>query len=528
MYSLDRIIEFIMHGSLNKYKYKHSKASDREINQWNATRPAKWKAGRVCVAKTKEDLQQGNHYIVSSEEALTKQVSNYTHWTPNPYKFLTKDESTGKVQNRTKDNIKQVNCFVVDLDANISYNDLVQRLVACSFEHEAHVLLPNMYVKTPNGWHLYYILDTPFYVKNENKRALITAEKIHKSLVDAISQFVPIDKNCLSMGFFRMPTTDNVVNFKEEYISSENLKQWSMAYAKKHNLHNNVFRVLAGKKNSTNMPDWVDFFLNEAQVESYGYAAGRNNVAFTLALYFKSIGTTIEEALDHIQGFNQRLNDPLGEKELYRTIKSAYTGKYAGASREHVETLLEAFGGENIAYNNSFVSVTGFYKFAKPREERVRSHYSERESDLEEYLKDKTSKDNVFLTGSTTAIAKALGMARSTFNVVINKALKNGLIIKRTIGKGRSSQTFIALKKHYMERLFSMLSNVMNNQRDKKMGFSDALRGLLEMDDNTKDLMKQNKGLYEHIINVCSSYEHMIEISPGHYSDHVNSMRFIS
>ncbi len=79
-----------------------------------------------------------------------------------------------------------------------------------------------------------------------------------------------------------------------------------------------------------------------------------------------------------------------------------------------------------------------------------------------------------------------------------------------------------------MERLFSMLSNVMNNQRDKKMGFSDALRGLLEMDDNTKDLMKQNKGLYEHIINVCSSYEDMIEISPGHYSDQVNSMKFIS
>ena len=139
-------------------------------------------------------------------------------------------------------------------------------------------------------------------------------------------------------------------------------------------------------------------------------------------------------------------------------------------------------------------------------------------------LYEKTNTERVFLTGSTTNIAKALGMARSTFNVVIKQAQSNGTIIKRTIGKGRNAETFIALKSVYMERLFDLVKMVKN----KKDGFSSAMRGLLDMDNHTKDLMVQNPGLYEESINTFEHIEHMIEIRPSiHYQVAIGT-RFVS
>jgi Ca2+-binding EF-hand superfamily protein len=321
-----------------------------------------------------------------------------------------------------------------------------------------------------------------------------------------------------------MPNNSNVVNFKNEYVSSEALKQWSMKYAKDNNIETSNFKVLRGRFNSNLTPEWVDYLLNKADISSVGMGVGRNNVTFTLALYFKSVDKTFNESVEALQSFNNRLSAPLSARELHRTVKSAFEGEYSGASREHVESLLEAFSDDEVVYNNSFVSINGWYKFAKPREQRTRSHYSEREEDLQAMLYEKTNTERVFLTGSTTNIAKALGMARSTFNVVIKQAQSNGTIIKRTIGKGRNAETFIALKSVYMERLFDLVKMV----KDKKEGFSSALRGLLDMDKHTKDLMVQNPGLYEESINTFEHIEHMIEIRPSiHYQVAIGT-RFVS
>lgn len=524
MFNLEEIISFITHGSLNKYKFNNSKATQQEINIEKATKSKNWKSARVAVTNSKEDLTSGKGHIVASEEALIQYADKYTHWTPNPYNYLEKDIETNTINKRTKDNVKQINTFVLDIDVDLEYNDLVQKLISCSFANNTHDLLPNLYVKTPRGWHLYYVVDTPFYAKGERKKALMTAEKIHKSLAHALSEYLPIDKNCVSTGFFRMPNNSNVINFKNEYISSEALKQWSMKYAKDNNIEMNSFKVLRGRFNSSLTPEWVDYLLNKADISSVGMGVGRNNVTFTLALYFKSVDKSVDEAIEALQAFNKRLNAPLSNRELYRTVKSAYKGEYSGASREHVESLLEAFSDDEVVYHNSFVSINGWYKFAKPREKRTRSHYSERQSDLEAMLDEKTSKEHVFLTGSTTNISKALGMARSTFNVVIKTAQKNGTVIKRTIGKGRNAETFIALKSVYMERLFDLVQMV----KDKKQDFSKALRGLLDMENHTKDLMVQNPGLYEEAINTFNQIEHMTEIRPSLSHQVAIGTRFIS
>lgn len=524
MFNLDEIIPFIAHGSLNKFKFNNSRANQQEINIEKASKSKNWKSARVAVSNSKESLVHGGDHIIASEESLIQYADKYTHWTPNPYNYLEIDSETNAINQRTKDNVKQINTFVFDIDENIKYNELVQKLISCSFANSTHELLPNLYVKTPRGWHLYYVIDTPFYAKRNSKKALMTAEKIHKSLAHALSEYLPIDKNCVSTGFFRMPNNSNVVNFKNEYISSEALKQWSMEYAKSNNIETSNFKVLRGRFNSSLTPEWVDYLLNKADISSVGMGIGRNNVTFTLALYFKSIDKSMNDAIENIQAFNNRLNAPLSNREVYRTVKSAYEGKYSGASREHVESLLEAFSDDEVVYNNSFVSINGWYKFAKPREERTRSHYSEREEDLQAMLYEKTSKERVFLTGSTTNIAKTLDMARSTFNVVIKQAQSKDIVIKRTIGKGRNAETFIALKSVYMERLFDLVQTI----KESKQDFSNALRSLLDMDNNTKDLMAQNNNLYEDSIKAFEYIERMTNIRPQNNNQVTIATRFVS
>lgn len=515
---LNKIYDFIMHGSIEKYKYNHSKYSKLERNNWKATRPANYRSGRVAVTNSKEMMAEGKGYVVSSEETLVNGAENYTHWTPNPYHSLQLDKNTNTLNKRTKENVKQINTFVIDIDKNYEFTELVFQLSIWGHTNNTHDFMPNMYVKTPRGWHLYFVLDTPFYPSKTSKKALKVAESIHQSLIHSLnnSDYLTVDNNCVSTGFFRVPNKSNIKHFENRFISSAKLMKWSKEYSKRNDLKFNGLQAVSGVLNSHKTPDWVNYLMNEADVTSVGYGVGRNNTIFTLALYYKSIGENVEKTHSILEPLNSRFSKPLSNNELKKAINSAFRGNYKAPSRFHVENLLEAYSNGEVVYNNSFVAVNGFYKHAKPREERQRSHYYERISDLEAYLNDKTDIDKVFLKGSTTAIAKELGMARSVLDKVTKKAIKEGLLIKYTKGKGRYAETFVALKKVFIQRVFSMVKNI----KEQKAGFSKSLRSLLDVSKDLRTTVAQNKGLYEELTTILSFLDN-ITSDPFSYDNSV-------
>ncbi|HCZ2644449.1 TPA: primase C-terminal domain-containing protein, partial [Staphylococcus aureus] len=467
MLNINKVYDFILHGSLEKYKFKNSKATDLERTNFKDTQPKNWKSARIAVTPNKDTLIDGLGLIIASEEALVQYGHKFSHWTPNPYNYLSKekaniaDVNTYKVLNRTKDNVKQINTFVLDVDEDIEYNELVQSLASAHINEGAE--MPNLYVKTPRGWHLYFVLDTPFYAKGIEKKAIKVAEKVHSSLAHAISKYLPVDNQCVSTGYFRLPTKENVQLFTNQYCSKSYMVRWSKEYSEKNNLNQNVlYKSIANGQELT--PEWVDYLLKEADVTSIGYGVGRNNTMFSVALYYYSKNVDLKEAASNIYAFNQRLAKPLSYKEVERVIKSAYSGRYGGAMREHVENLLEAFSDDRIAYSNSGVSINGFWKHKKERKDRVRSHFDERKDDLERYLNEHTNKQKVFVKGSMSAIAKKLGMARSSLYAIFEKHINKGTIIKYTIKNGRYSETFIALKSVYIESLFEMVKSLKNKK----------------------------------------------------------------
>lgn len=528
MLNMNKIYDFILHGSIEKYKYKNSKATDLEKANFKATKARNWRSARIAVSPTKELLQNGYGVIFSSEEALVQYGHKFSHWTPNPYNFLSikKEEDTKdkKVSNlypivdRTKDNVKQINTFVLDIDKDIEYNDLVQSLASAHINEG--VEMPNLYVKTPRGWHLYFVLDIPFYAKGIEKKALKVAEKVHKSLAYAISKYLPIDNQCISTGYFRLPTKDNVKLFTNQYCSKDDMVRWSKEYSEKHDLNQNIFykSIINGQEFT---PEWVDYLVKEADVTTLGYGVGRNNTMFSIALYYYSKDVDIEEAESNIYAFNQRLAIPLSQKEVERVIKSAYSGRYAGAMREHVENILEAFSDGQITYSNSGVSIQGFWKHKKERKDRVRSHFNERKDDLESYLKEHTNTQKVFVKGSMTAIANKLGMARSSLYAIFEKHINKGTIIKYTIKNGRYSETFIALKSVYIESLFEMVKSL----RSKKESYITAIRYLVSNERHTHNVMTQNNGLQNEIENTFTYIDRHTQFIEG---NEILYERFIS
>src|SRR5699024_2883918 len=135
-------------------------------------------------------------------------------------------------------------------------------------------------------------------------------------------------------------------------------------------------------------------------------------------------------------------------QEFNRTLKSAYSGKYKGVKRSYVESLLENWTDGSV----SFVGQNGWYKFSKPREERVRSHYKEWEQDIIKYVNKKANPHKPFVEGSLRMLAKLMEIPLSSFKEVLKKSK---CIHKQTKGRGRSAVTYITTKSMLFNHLIA-------------------------------------------------------------------------
>lgn len=248
---------------------------------------------------------------------------------------------------------------------------------------------------------------------------------IHSSNIrQSLEAFAPIDMNCTHFGFFRIPKLEHIIYFSNQPANTEMLLNWSKAYE-------NTKKVVPLNTNSCyfdsqfnyTMTAWYQTLINTDNIES-GYQGGsRNNTLLTLALANYASQKTYQQAYDELDQFNSNLKNPLSKKEFDRTLKSAYSGKYHGPKKSYVEYLLELWSNKNV----NFTGPRGWYKFKKPREERIRSHYDEWENDIVQYIEKNTSPENPYIEGSLRMLAETIGMAFSTLKEVLKRS---NLLIK--------------------------------------------------------------------------------------------------
>lgn len=436
-YNITEILKTILHDGLHRYKTKNSSAPlFLRVETEKIEKQTGYKKGVVFVTRKKEDLAKAKGFVVSSIEALQENEGKLSHWTPNIYRFGTyTDEKRKNVKGHEEQNLKQINCFGVDIDLK-GKKHLVTRedVLSICLDKE---FLPTVLVDTPSGYQSFFVLEQPLYISNRHDfRGLKIAKRIAENLTNFLAEDLQgVDTNCNPFGFFRIPSAENVLYFSKHttYTIAE-LMAWSERYD--YDRNRSLFAVVKSSKNSERQidQDWFKTIIANRDITK-GYELGRNNTVLTLSLACYQSNLSQSECYDMMDQFNTYLGTPLKDSEIRKTVKSAYSGKYQAAAPCYINKLMQIWG-DGSEYKASYQHV--FKHVKKERTERVRSHYDEWEQDMINYIEAELDYSEPFIWCTQKELCEAIGIPSSTLNILIKQSTK---LIKVVSGKGRNAKT---------------------------------------------------------------------------------------
>ena len=439
-------IDLILHQGLRETKAQHS-----NVLKLEKTIPGKQnKHGAIAMYRSKAQMAKSWGTIYTSKEAVYDNYATSTHWTPNVFNYLTyTDAAKHYVKGAKEQNLSQINTLVVDVD----YRDAEERQAKFAEVWDTAMLdvqfMPTLILATQKGYHIYYVFDEPVFVRrhaNGKLPAVRAAKAIAKSLKDFYAQKLPaVDVTCNSFGIFRVPRPDNIEYFEPKMtVDFQALMTWSINFAndqhqiKPQNTQRSFYARRVGRQ--IDQP-WFQALINQTDIDqNVGY--GRHNTIFTLALACYSSNVSQAQCFDILDEFNSNLTHPLATQHVQKVINDAYSGQFHAASREYVNALLETWVPDADRRVYLQRSQTTWYKYAKPRTERVNSHVQEWQADLMAYFNQRTSQDNNWFTRTSLRhISKELNICLGSLTKALKKLIDQGLVYREK-GHGRQATMF--------------------------------------------------------------------------------------
>ena len=178
---MTNIFNLLLHEGINTFKKIGSAASlPQLINDQKETQ--KHKKGAICVTRSKEDLSTPSGvrgYVVTSKETLLEDSVELSHWTPNVHNYLGySDKERRHLKGHTEKNLQQINTFVVDIDTK---KQPYTEILTAALDHS--VGIPTLILETPKGFQVYFVLETPLFISNQNDfRGLKVAKRISENI----------------------------------------------------------------------------------------------------------------------------------------------------------------------------------------------------------------------------------------------------------------------------------------------------------------------------------------------------------
>ena len=446
METAQQAIDLILHQGLRETKARHSNVLKLE----KSVPEQKNKQGAIAMYRSKAQMAKSWGTIYTSKEAVYDNYATSTHWTPNVFNYLTyTDASKHYVKGAKEQNLSQINTLVVDVD----YRDAEERQAKFAEVWDTAMLdvqfLPTLILATQKGYHIYYVFDEPVFVRrhaNGKLPAVRAAKAIAKSLKDFYAQKLPaVDVTCNSFGIFRVPRPDNIEYFEPKMtVDFQALMTWSINFANdQHQIKpQNTQRSFYARRASRQIDQpWFQALINQTDIDqNVGY--GRHNTIFTLALACYSSNVSQAQCFDILDEFNSNLNHPLATQHVQKVINDAYSGQFHAASREYVNALLETWVPDADRRVYLQRSQTTWYKYAKPRTERVNSHVNEWQADLMAYFNQRTSQDNNWFTRTSLRhISKELNICLGSLTKALKELIDQGLVYREK-GHGRQATMF--------------------------------------------------------------------------------------
>ncbi|HDE7128867.1 TPA: primase C-terminal domain-containing protein [Staphylococcus aureus] len=416
------IFTTLMNQGLRETRYKNSKLNIIE-------QEFQYPTGKIIGTRSKQELIGAKGLIIGSIEALMDNHLNLTHITPNVYRSA-KNLANGSVKGHSEDNLKQINTFVIDID---NVDKSVITLADIALRGYEVGLRPTLIIHTPKGYHVYFMLKDPLYIKSTDgyNKALNTAKRISLNLRQYYADVIPgVDINCNHFGFFRCPKMDNIVDYSpESRYSLSDFINFSLKYeSTRLNTATSSPKGTVYLKQLKNIHEpWFHLLYKCKHIKGYGGHIGRDNAIFTMALHMYASRLSKKETIEMLSHFNKNLNQPLQHSTVIQKINSAYSGKYKGAAKQYIYKLLDTW----CEVTDKVKKHLFFRNHAKKREDRIRSHYSEWKQDLYNYVNQHAVKGYLEIT--TKELCEAIGIPKSTLKEVLKKY--NTFIWSATKGK---------------------------------------------------------------------------------------------
>lgn len=468
--SLDVVYSTVLQDGIRKFKYKNSHLKPVSFSDQSVK-------GAIFAYRSKEHMMEGIGFVSTSEEGIMEN-KNLTHWTPNVFRYGTyADEAKMVTKGHSEDNLRQINTFFVDLDTldpNFDYGEILLASYEIGF-------MPTMILRTPRGFQAFYVLDKPAYVtKESNFKVINVAKMISKNLRKKLANnyHLPVDEYANHFGITRIPSEENLVFFEPQYrYSFEEWIDWSIREDADNKAEiKNVFVLPAVQEFRQVDEPWFQLLLKSQKIQGEKGVYGRNNVIFTLSLAYFSSGYEREACELTMLEFNDRLANPLADRELTRIIRSAYSGNYQAAQREKVVLLCQEWVDANLSEKQLFSKKRGWWKFKKERAVRKYSHNYEWAEDLLAYLNAQSCDENPYIISTKKELSERLKMPKRSLDKVL-KQLKEENKIHFSICAGRNGgirlasihelmRSIIRLKEERQEAYFSA--------RSKALGIGDT------------------------------------------------------
>lgn len=458
--NLNTIYPLILKDGLRNYKFRNSHLKP-------VSSVEEGKRGAIFTYRSKAHMIKARGLVLTSMEAIKENQDGFTHWTPNVYRFGSYSDSRRQItRGHAEENLRQINTFVIDFDLSsddvMTSGDILTAALDLGF-------MPTLILKSDKGYQAYFVLSEPAYVTAHSQFKVVkVAKAISQNLRSYFSQTLPVDMTCNHFGICRIPRTDNIEFFDEEYTYSfQEWLNWSMKQSdlpfpsKKPNL--TVISGTEGVK-QTDEP-WYKMLMNESNIKGTKDLMGRNSVLFTLALANFSSGVSQGDCEVVLNEFSLRLDEPVTIGELLKIIASAYSGKYEAASRDYIMLLCRAWVNKDLKAADLFTKQR-WYKFKKKRADRKNSHLYEWKADVMAYLEDFFQSEDPFIQTTKKALREALSIPERSLDRVL-KALKADQKIFFTIKSGRGGGIRIASVK----AIFLSLLQVKKDRQEAYVGY---------------------------------------------------------
>lgn len=458
--NLNTIYPLILKDGLRSYKFRNSHLKP-------VSSAEEGKRGAIFAYRSKAHMIKARGLVLTSMEAIEENQDSFTHWTPNVYRFGSYSDSRRQItRGHAEENLRQINTFVIDFDLSsddvMTSGDILTAALDLGF-------MPTLILKSDKGYQAYFVLSEPAYVTVHSQFKVVkVAKAISQNLRSYFGQTLPVDMTCNHFGICRIPRTDNIEFFDEEYTYSfQEWLNWSMKQSdlpfpsKKPNL-----TVISGTEGAKQTDEpWYKMLMNESNIKGTKDLMGRNSVLFTLALANFSSGVSQGDCEVVLNEFSLRLDEPVTTSELLKIIASAYSGKYEAASRDYIMLLCRAWVNKDLKAADLFTKQR-WYKFKKKRADRKNSHLYEWKADVMAYLEDFYQSEDPFIQTTKKALREALSIPERSLDRVL-KALKADQKIFFTIKSGRGGGIRIASVK----AIFLSLLQVKKERQEAYVGY---------------------------------------------------------